>query len=262
MSVPPMAVPKGQRVNLKVGLCCYGPFSIPERYSLVSDFAVVVADNTFSKPVSVKMEHCLVLPEYKKCSDVIILKANHETTTKDGLYSFDELTNPSLSSIDPKLSFETDEFCILCAVHVSPAVSSSSLQAHPVLPIFEKQPAIHDGMQSHLQAPSSDEGYHSQPPRKGAYNFGKKKARSLETPSPSQRQLRSSTKRRASDSQAQQGDACARKKRCGVEYAAVLAQRQNKMVDYHQLSYQFIIFITTNCSIANNVSIFVVLRVV
>ena len=114
--VPPLAVPEGREINVKVGLCCYGPFSISDKYLLASDFAVIVADGQFSKPVKVLMEHCLILPEYKKCSEIVILRADHRKVTKDGLYTFDKFTIPEIDSDSPRLSFESTEFCILCAV--------------------------------------------------------------------------------------------------------------------------------------------------
>ena len=116
LSVPPMAVPKGQEVNMKVGLCCYGPFSISEQYLLASDFAVVVTDRDFTQPVTVTMEHCLVLPEYERNSNVVILKADHRKITEDGLYTFEQFVIPTLHPNTAKLSFDVERFCILCAV--------------------------------------------------------------------------------------------------------------------------------------------------
>ena len=134
--VPPLAVPEGREINVKVGLCCYGPFSISDKYLLASDFAVIVADGKFSKPVKVVMEHCLILPEYKKCSEIVILRADHRKVTKDGLYTFDKFTIPEIESDSPTLSFESTEFCILCAVlekhrQTTPLSPFSSISSDP-----------------------------------------------------------------------------------------------------------------------------------
>lgn len=115
--VQSQAIPEDQEVTVTVGMCCYGPFSIGENYMLASDFVVIVADTNakFGKPVKIVMEHCLILPEYRKCSEVVILRANHLKVTEDNLYTFDQFTNPDLSPDRNQLSFETEDFCILCA---------------------------------------------------------------------------------------------------------------------------------------------------
>ena len=269
-----MAVPKGQEVNLKVGLCCCGPFSISEQYLLVSDFAVVVADGGFIKPVTVTMEHCLVLPEYKKCSDVVILKANHRKVTEDGLYTFDQCTNPDLYPNSAELTFEIEEFCILCAVLKSDTVkaitsSPPSSSDSPGYLIDEDNPSSAPSSFDEESQPMLERTYSSDsnPPAAPVFStssesgmevtlassspkrpsLGKRKSGSVddEPPSASVVHHRHRASAKARD----------RKRHCGVEYAALLFQNSNMMINPDQ-EYEFVIFIATNCPVANEVCCF------
>ena len=288
LSVPPMAVPDGQKVNLKMGLCCYGPFSISEHYLLASDFAVVVADNKFIKPVTVMMDHSLVLPEYVRCSNVVVLKANHRNITEDGFYTFEELTYPDFvpDSVVPdstKLTFEIEDFCILCAtlrldisqgkmippspIHLSslehidddnPSSSTSS---------FDEPTGVErsHSMDSHppptvlrVSSTSSESSVDpSGSPQKLSCNLRKQKSDSLEkgavliTPQQHTTSAKSKRLARRKLRNLEQGEGGTGKRLCRVEYAAVLFQNEAKVIQSDE--YQFVIFVTINCPVANKV---------
>ena len=117
LAIPPLAVPEGKTVKLRVGLCCYGPFSISKKYLLASDFVVVVSEENFCKPVRVAMEHCLIMPEYKKCVEVVILKASHEKVTIDKLFTFEPFSNPDILTDKASLFFEVEGFLhLVCSI--------------------------------------------------------------------------------------------------------------------------------------------------
>lgn len=287
LTVPPMAVPEGKNITLKIGLCCYGPFSISENYLLASDFAVIVADDKFSKPVEVVMDHCLVLPEYRKCSEVVILKADHHKITEDGLYTFDRFTNPDMLPDSPRLFFETEEFCILCATlneadlyrsSSASSITQSMSKAHIDDDNPSSAPTSFDEDNRKLERMSSGE---SQPPPtvlrtiSGSSESGmeynefqtrydlrdrKKKSNSFENSShsdtsPQKKALVTRTKRTASKRarQLERDDSSGPKKHCGIEYAALLIRPKDSTLTSPDDEIKFFIFICTNCGVAQKV---------
>ena len=141
IEVPPFAVPVGEEVILEVGICCYGPFSIGKNHLLASDFIVIVtvAGSSFSRPINITMEHCLILPKYKKCNEVTILRADHRHT-EQGWYNFKPYVHPEILSDSPSLSFKTKDLCILCAAlgHVDRDRSSSASSASSITNFLNK----------------------------------------------------------------------------------------------------------------------------
>ncbi len=283
--VPPQAVSEDQEVKLQIGVCCYGPFSIREHYQIASDFVVIVADGKFSKPVRVIMDHCLLLPEYKECSDVLILKANHLKMTGEDLYTFDHFTYPEISPDSPELSFEIEEFCILCAVldeservrtssldsttsssqsHIddnnpSSAQSSFDEETHP-LGVERSHSAGSKPPYQRVLSTSSESGLETPggSPQKEAYNLRKRKADSLEdevAAATSSRSTKSIAMERKDTRRVyQQGRTSTGKRRCEVEYAALLFQNRKKVIDSESRNYRFVIFICINCGGAQKVS--------
>ena len=279
LQVPSMAVPKGKEITLRIGLCCYGPFSISENYLLASDFAVIVAGDRFSKPVEVTMDHCLVLPEYRKCSEVVMLKADHLKITEDGLYTFEPLTNPDILSDSPQLLFETEEFCILCAALNEAAIRRSSSSSSAIsLTHMMSQAGIHDDNPSSAQSSFdgdnrklermwSDE---SQPPTvSGSSESGmeyaesqirydlrnrKRKSHSIERNSHSDSSPHFVAKARRTamkrGHQQKQDDSSESKKHGDIEYAVLLVQPILTSIND---GYKFFVFICTNCPTAQNV---------
>ena len=290
LQVPSMAVPKGKEITLRIGLCCYGPFSISENYLLASDFAVIVAGDRFSKPVEVTMDHCLVLPEYRKCSEVVMLKADHLKITEDGLYTFVPFTNPDILSDSPQLLFETEEFCILCAALNEAAIRrSSSASSATSLTQLMTQAGIDDDNPSSAQSSFDDDTHQlermwsdeSQPPTvsrtisgssesgmeyaesQTRYDFRdrKRKSNSFESSSHSdtspQKKAFVTKARRTATKRARQlarDDSSGSKKLCGIEYAALLIQPNESLLkSIDEDGYRFFVFIYTNCPTAHEV---------
>lgn len=143
IEVPPFAVPVDEEVILEVGICCYGPFSIGKNHLLASDFIVIVTvGSSFSRPINITMEHCLILPEYEKCNEVTILRADHRHT-EQGWYNFKPYIHPEISPDSPSLSFETRDLCILCAAleeqgYVDRDRSSSASSASSIINFLNK----------------------------------------------------------------------------------------------------------------------------
>ena len=74
------------------------------------------------------MEHCLLLPCYQKDSRVVVLKADHHVVNNNGDFTFKFYANPDLSTSKPYLSFEANEFCILCGALEKEADSPQSCE--------------------------------------------------------------------------------------------------------------------------------------
>ena len=116
LHVPAKAVPEGREITVKVGACSHGPFDIPENYHVASGFICVVASETFLEPVTLTLEHCLIVPDYHNNSEVVVLKSDHKRVSGEQ-FRFSVLTNtpPELSLESPHLTFQLKELCILCA---------------------------------------------------------------------------------------------------------------------------------------------------
>ncbi len=277
--VPPQAVSEDQEVKLQIGVCCCGPFSIREQYQIASDFYVIVADGKFSMPVKVLMDHCLLLPEYKKCSEVFILKANHQKA--NGLYTFDQFTYPEVSPDSPELSFEINKFCILCSVLDEGRVRTSSMgsttslsQAH----IDDSNPSSAQSSfdealgveRSHSEegnppyrrvlSTSSESGLDSPGGSPQRENLRKRKVDSLEgeVPAPpiaSSKSIKSTAMMKKRHAHLQcRISGTAGKRRCAVEYTALLFQSKEKVIDVENQNYRFVLFICTNCGAAQKVN--------
>lgn len=256
--VPPLAVCKGKETKLKVGLCCYGPFSISDKYLLAFDFAVVVAGDKFDRPVEILMDHCLILPEYRKCGEVVILRANcHRVTEEDNLYTFDQLTIPDILPCSPKVTFEcTESGSILCVALRRSLPSSSSPKPH----VTNYSPAGNDDslslVPSHFDNMQRTWGAESLPPP----------VQTVLSPMSSRfdSMVSSILQSRGSPSNVPtpQGMKTARncqvavsvpmEKYYGIEYAALLVQpKEDGHAPYHL--HHFAVFICTNCSVAHKV---------
>ena len=128
LSVPPGTVSGSETLKLKVSACCYGPFSIPDKYLVVTAFYCIVANQKLQKPVKVEMGHCLLMPQYQQSGSVHILKADHHTVSTSDRHIFERLTHPEISSDRPYLIFEIQDFSILCGVvETKPEEQSSQL---------------------------------------------------------------------------------------------------------------------------------------
>lgn len=279
LAVPPKAVAEDKQIRLKVGLCCYGMFSINENYQLASDFAVIVADDKFSKPVEVSMDHCLILPEYQKCSDVVILKADHlKVTNKDNLYTFDFFKTPEVLPDAPRLSFETEEFCILCAALKAPSYSSSSSSSVGHAHVDDENPSsVSSSFDTEFERTLSTESrslsIESRPlsmsralsapsdcgPEESPLGTRKRKSESLESEpsaasvSPQKRSNRARAKPMKRRNELRRGGGSVEKRYCGIEYAALLFQPEETVLDSPEKCFQFVIFICLNCSGAHKV---------
>ena len=165
LCVSPGTVLGSEQLKLKVGACCYGPFSIPERYFVVTAFYCIVASQMLQKPVTVEMGHCLLMPDYQKSRSVCVLKADHHTVSTSDRHSFEFLTHPDIASDRPYLSFEIQDFCILCGVVKTKPEEQSSQLVSTTNVAMEDQPSMmsdeghvaHESEQSSLdQLPDTD----------------------------------------------------------------------------------------------------------
>ena len=164
LHIPPETVSENETLKLKVGACCYGPFSIPERYFVVTAFYCIVASQKLQKPVTVEMGHCLLLPDYQKSRSICVLKADHHTVSTSDRHSFEFLTHPDIASDRSYLSFEIQDFCILCGV-VKTKPEEQSSQLVSTTNVATDQPSVmsdeghvaHESEQSSLdQLPDTD----------------------------------------------------------------------------------------------------------
>ena len=145
LSVPPGTVSENETLKLKVGACCYGPFSVPDRYLVVTAFYCIVAHQKLQKPVKVEMGHCLLMPQYQKSRSVHILKADHQTVSTSDRHIFEHLTHPKISNDRPYLSFEIQDFSILCGVVETKSEEQGSQPLKTIPATLDNLPITSDG---------------------------------------------------------------------------------------------------------------------
>ena len=108
-------------IDFKVGICTHGPFAIPDKYRIVTCFLCVATSKVLTKPVSVTLQHCLLMSCYKQSKSILILHADHKIVSTSNSYIFEPCfdsncdTYPFLFSDVPSLSFKIQQFCIICA---------------------------------------------------------------------------------------------------------------------------------------------------
>ena len=76
IEVPSLAISEGNSVSIKVGVCCRGPFLLPENTFVITPFFCIVASSKFSLPVKVTMQHCMELTEYKRTPEIMVLRSD------------------------------------------------------------------------------------------------------------------------------------------------------------------------------------------
>uniref|UniRef100_A0A1X7V2E2 Uncharacterized protein n=1 Tax=Amphimedon queenslandica TaxID=400682 RepID=A0A1X7V2E2_AMPQE len=129
---------KPEECTVNIGICSHGPFVMSDNYRLATCFLCITSCSPLNVPLKITMEHCLVMSEYKKCSSVLILHADHRVMSKSDCFTFSDVFDfgggkkgkifPDISSTHPSLSFSLQNFCILCAaaeVHEDTLTSSS-----------------------------------------------------------------------------------------------------------------------------------------
>lgn len=248
--MPEEAVAPDQVIVVKAAICIYGPFSISEKYRLASDFVVIVSDGSFEKPVDVQMGHCLLMSEYKKSSEVVILRADHLAITEDGLYTFDDFTNPEISADHPTLSFQVQSFCIFCD-----AIKVGNLK-------LVSNPSIDDDNLSSALSSFDESGeYAESPPTK--YSTAGSRHSSKHSPSHPQEEKsfdnesenvppiqklvlgkRKSHPHRSSQASRILKPSC--QQSCQPEYCAMIFEPKISTINLNSKFYKFIIFIALN----------------
>ena len=79
ITVPELAVPKGEKVEVKAVASLIGPFKLPEDYVCVSVFVWIGSDYRFKKQVKIRIPHFASIGNSDDNSDIAVLTAN----TKD-----------------------------------------------------------------------------------------------------------------------------------------------------------------------------------
>lgn len=118
IEVPSLAISEGNSMSIRVGVCCQGPFLLPENTFVITPFFCIVASGKFSLPVKVTMQHCMELTEYKRTPEIMVLRSDLFPTMDSEEFIFSPIsTYPAISASWPHLSFEVNDFCVLCSVY-------------------------------------------------------------------------------------------------------------------------------------------------
>ena len=113
--VPSDAVGEGETLEMKILPQLKGPFSVSDKYTIITLYYWIILSLPLHKPVQIFMGHCLEMPVYQKSRDVVILRADHNLVSGSDLHCFEPILNPDVSDTYPVLSFQIQNFCILCA---------------------------------------------------------------------------------------------------------------------------------------------------
>ena len=112
--VPCGAVREGEIAEMKVLPQLWGPFSVSNKYLVITPYYWIIPSLSFQKPILISMGHCLEMPVYQKSKEVVILRADHDVVLGTDLHRFDPILHPDISNTHPVLSFENQNLCILC----------------------------------------------------------------------------------------------------------------------------------------------------
>ena len=113
--VPSDAVGEDEVLEMKILPQLKGPFSISDKYIIITLYYWIILNLPLKKPVQIFMGHCLKMPVYQKSRELVILRADHNLVPGSDLHCFEPILNPDISDTYPILSFEIQNFCILCA---------------------------------------------------------------------------------------------------------------------------------------------------
>ena len=114
--VPHDAVGEGEILEMKILPQLWGPFSVSDKYLLITPYYWIILSLPIHKPIQISMKHCLKMPKYQKSKEVVILKADHDVVNGSNLYCFEPIPNLDISVSDtqPELSFQIQNSYILC----------------------------------------------------------------------------------------------------------------------------------------------------
>ena len=126
--VPHDAVGEGEILEMKILPQLWGPFSVSDKYLLITPYYWIILSLPIHKPIQISMEHCLKMQKYQKSKEVVILKADHDVVNGSNLYCFDPIPNLDIlvSDTHPELSFQIQKSCILCGALESGSASNES----------------------------------------------------------------------------------------------------------------------------------------
>ena len=130
ISVPPGAVPRGERITLRHGVVPHGGFSqfqFPNGMLPVSAIVSVLStsNDKFHKPIEITMPHCIDCKTSEDCNKLVVFKACH-TIGENGLpiYRFEEMPRRNLSlftvrskeigMVMPYAAYSTEHCCYWC----------------------------------------------------------------------------------------------------------------------------------------------------
>lgn len=103
--IPPGAVRKGDNVTLRAATCANGMFTTSNDAYRISDFICISTDGQLMSPVTVKVAHCLRMPEYENTAAVVMLHTDSSHRKDSGEFVFSTLDcSADVSSTEPFIS--------------------------------------------------------------------------------------------------------------------------------------------------------------
>ena len=78
ITVPELAVSRGEEVEIQAVASLIGPYKLPNDYKAISVFVWIAADYMFKKPVRITIPHFASIGDLDEISDVAVLTANEK----------------------------------------------------------------------------------------------------------------------------------------------------------------------------------------
>jgi len=119
ITVPKLAVSKGEEVKIQAVASLVGPYKLPDDYVPISVFVWIGTDCRFNKPVKITIPHFAFIKDQDEIFDVVFLTANKKDTilTEDGdlLFQMHESVYDYRHEVNSDYcDYYTDHFCSKC----------------------------------------------------------------------------------------------------------------------------------------------------
>ena len=119
ITVPELAVSKGDKVEIQIAASLIGPYKLPDDCEPISVFVWMGANYMFRKPIQVRIPHCFYVTDSDEVFDVVVLTAdNKDLVLNDNgdlvLQMHESVYDYQYKVNDNYCDYHTDHFCSKC----------------------------------------------------------------------------------------------------------------------------------------------------
>ena len=127
ITVPTLAVSRGEKVEVKVAVSLIGPYKLPNDCNPVSVFVWIWANYIFRKPVHIRIPHFASVTNSDEVFDVVVLTADKKDCLLDDnsdlvLQMHESVYDYQYEVNDDYCDYYTDHFCLKCLARRRPLI--------------------------------------------------------------------------------------------------------------------------------------------